>query len=487
MASRPLGLTALLRAEIVIMLVMIAAPLAAASAQSGTTTPTTVKAAHGAVTASSGHRTRACRTAHRAARRTKRLHARLVRHHANRGRLRHVSREHRRAVRRVSRCNAARTASRPVEKKKPAPTPTPTPTPTPAPTATPTPVPTATPTPVPTTTATPTPTPVASTSSASTAARFGFSTGSIQNEDATTLGRDLDVLGSTRTTWVRFDINWAQIQGGGPSSYNWTAIDRVASGIVARGMKPLGVIVFTPSWARPSGTTGHYPPNPAQYAAFAKTAAAHYEALGVHAFEVWNEPNITNFWETPNVAAYTQVLKAAYPAIKSADPSATVITGGTAPAASNGTNIAPVDFLKGIYANGGNGFFDAVGHHPYCWPALPGDAKDWSAWYQMYGTPTSLRSLMVANGDGDKKIWGTEFGAPTDGPTGSFVSEDTQAATLQAAWKLWGSYSWAGPLMWYAGRDLGTSTSTRENFFGLVRNDWSPKPAFTQLTSLTAR
>jgi hypothetical protein len=244
------------------------------------------------------------------------------------------------------------------------------------------------------------------------------------------------------------------------------------------------VIVFTPSWARPAGTTGHHPPDPAQYAAFAKVAVQHYSALGVHAYEVWNEPNITNFWETPDAAAYTRVLRAAYPAIKSADPTATVITGGTAPAATNGTNIAPVDFLERIYANGGKGYFDAVGHHPYCWPALPGDAKDWSAWYQMYGTATSLRSVMVDNGDGAKQIWGTEFGAPTSGPSGSYISEDAQATTLQRAWSLWSSYSWAGPLMWYAGRDLGTSTTTRENFFGLLRYDYSPKPAYSALEQL---
>jgi polysaccharide biosynthesis protein PslG len=40
------------------------------------------------------------------------------------------------------------------------------------------------------------------------------------------------------------------------------------------------------------------------------------------------------------------------------------------------------------------------------------------------------------------------------------------------------SYDWAGPLFWYSGRDLGTSTSSRENFFGLLRNDFSRKPAY---------
>jgi hypothetical protein len=184
---------------------------------------------------------------------------------------------------------------------------------------------------------------------------FGLSTGgTIQNEDATTLGRDLDSMAGTHTHWVRVDINWAQIQNGGPSSYYWGAIDSVVQGATARGLKVLGTIDYTPGWARPSGTSASFGPDPTQYATFAATAAQHYAALGVHAYEIWNEPNLSASWTPkPDVAAYTRVLKAAYPAIKGSDPTATVLTGGTAPAGSDGTQIAPVDFLKGIYANGG--------------------------------------------------------------------------------------------------------------------------------------
>jgi hypothetical protein len=49
---------------------------------------------------------------------------------------------------------------------------------------------------------------------------------------------------------------------------------------------------------------------------------------------------------------------------------------------------------------------------------------------------------------------------------------------LTSAFTQWSSWSWAGPLMWYAGRDHGTTTDTRENFYGLVRHDFSPKPSF---------
>ena len=66
--------------------------------------------------------------------------------------------------------------------------------------------------------------------------------------------------------------------------------------------------------------------------------------------------------------------------------------------------------MQAMYANGAKGYFDALGHHPYCFPAAPGDAQNWSGWYQMYGPSNSLRATMTANGDGGKKIWATEFG-----------------------------------------------------------------------------
>jgi polysaccharide biosynthesis protein PslG len=309
---------------------------------------------------------------------------------------------------------------------------------------------------------------------------FGVAAGgAIHNEDPVTLGRDLSAIQRLHAAWLRVDLNWATIQDHGPASYNWAPIDRVVQGATARGLKVLGTIVFTPGWARPGGTAATYGPDPAQYAAFAATAARHYAALGVHSYEVWNEPNQSGAWAPrPNPAAYTQLLKAAYPAIKGADPKATVLTGGTGPAPNDGTQIAPLDFLNAVYANGGGGFFDAVAHHPYTFPAYPGAAQPWSPWYQMYGTAPSLRSLMIAHGDGAKRIWATEFGAPTNGPGGSYVSEAMQATMVKKAIAAWRRYSWAGPLFFFQGRDLSSDHDSRDNFFGFLRHDFSPKPAF---------
>ena len=239
------------------------------------------------------------------------------------------------------------------------------------------------------------------------------------------------------------------------------------------------MILWTPGWARPAGTQASYGPDPKQYAAFARRVARRYSQRGVRHWEIWNEPNVAAFWTPkPNAAAYAKLLKAAYRAIKDEDPGAVVLTGGTAPAVTDEWNVAPVAWLQRLYRNGAKGHFDALSHHPYCWPAFPGEALGWSAWHQMSGAAESLRSVMKANGNPKKTIWATEFGAPTNGPSGSFVSEQAQAQMIQRAYQVWSAYDWSGPLFVYEARDLGTNTSTRENFFGLVRRDFSLKPAY---------
>ena len=69
------------------------------------------------------------------------------------------------------------------------------------------------------------------------------------------------------------------------------------------------------------------PADPGPFAQFAGAAAARYAPLGVHDWEIWNEPNGAFWLPAPNPAAYVAWLRV-MPAIKAADPEATVISGG---------------------------------------------------------------------------------------------------------------------------------------------------------------
>jgi hypothetical protein len=321
--------------------------------------------------------------------------------------------------------------------------------------------------------------------------RFGFAAGGgIQNLSSTDLARYLDGVKAAHASWIRIDINWSVVQSGGPAYYNWTAFDAVVNAARSRGLNVLGTIIYTPSWARASGTSGVTPPtNLSDYANFAKAAATHFGLLGVHAYEIWNEPNIVQFWAPgPDPARYTQMLKLAYAAVKQADSSATVISAGLSPYGSYGQSDAqhmnPISFLEKMYANGAAGNMDAVGWHPYNYPYGIG-FYNWSAWSQMSQTAPSARSVMSANGDGAKQIWATEFGAPT-GSTSNSMSMTAQAQLVTDSYAALKGWSWAGPAFFYSYRDNGTNLSNVEDNFGVLYNNWSPKPAYTAYQAAAA-
>ena len=315
--------------------------------------------------------------------------------------------------------------------------------------------------------------------------------------------QELDDLVAMGVGWVRYDFGWDQIQAGGSTSYDWVAPDRVVKAVLAHNLKILPLLTYTPAWARPSGCINAFcgPANVADFANFAKVVVARYAPQGVHTWEIWNEPNVMQFWQPkPDPVAYTALLKAAYTAIKTQDQSAVVVSGGLAPAVTTSDkSLSPTDFVTGMYAQGAQSNFDALGFHPYSYPAMPSNTSSWNAWAQMSVTAINIRGIMTANNDAGKQIWMTEFGSPTGGPGAiatqsepnfinmpDHVDEALQAALLGDAGSLLRQYSWAGPLFLYSYKDLGVSPVTNENFFGLLRYDGSQKPVYSVLKQLTA-
>jgi len=322
--------------------------------------------------------------------------------------------------------------------------------------------------------------------------RFGIADGGdLQALGGRERSHYLDAVKGTGAGWIRIGIYWSVVQRRGPRAYDWAPFDRVVKAARRRGLRVLGTMLYAPAWARERGTPSSAPPaDPRAFAAFAGHAARHFCPRGVHAYEIWNEPNIAGFWAGgPDPARYTQLLRASYTAIKRADHSATVVSGGLSPYATYGAadaqSMNPLTFLERMYANGARGSMDAVGWHPYNFPWGLG-YYEWSAWSQMASTSPSARSIMKANGDGKKKIWATEWGAPT-GSSSQSMSEAAQAQLVRDGLTRLKAWSWAGPSFLYNFRDKGTNLSDREQNFGLVRHDWSPKPAYQAYRSVAAR
>ena len=314
---------------------------------------------------------------------------------------------------------------------------------------------------------------------------FGISLPTLITQTPATQAAWLENIKNLGITSVRIGADWAWIQYGGPTAYDWSQLDQEVASIRAAGLSIDIVILGTPPWAAVPSVAGDpmpQPADPATFGAFAATVAARYAPDGVRDFEIWNEPNNAVFWQpAPNPAAYAADLIASYAAIKAVDPEGLVITGGLAPETNDGTDINPITFLQDMYADGAKGAFDAVGDHPYSFPALPNTYEDWSGWSQMSQTPTSIESVLAANDDATKPLWLTEVGAPTGGPDG--VGDAAQAEELTQAIADAKASSFIAALYIYTYEDSGTDPTTDEDWFGLLSATGTPKPSFAAVAA----
>jgi len=297
-------------------------------------------------------------------------------------------------------------------------------------------------------------------------------------------------VAASGASWTTLDIDWNHIQNGGPNSFNWNvATDRAVRAASAQRLQIIGIAGYSPAWARrpdcPAGELHCFPANPADYGRFLGAAAARYGSRSadlrlrgtIEVWSLWNEPNHRPYsMPKPDPDKYAAMVKSAYAAIKAADPDAIVLTGGTAPApdAPDGSDYEQATWLRMLYDRGAGGSFDGVANHPYAYPFSPLTDKEWNAYRQT----EFLHDIMAAHGDGAKKVWGTEMGAPT-GTQAKDLTEAGQAQAVRDYFQGWwnGRFrAFTGPLIWFRLRDEGTNPADQN--FGLLRRDRSEKPSF---------
>ncbi len=287
----------------------------------------------------------------------------------------------------------------------------------------------------------------------------------------------LDQLAAAGLEWVRIDIGWSGYEPEAPGTidpYYQGRVDAAVDEARARGLKVLLTAWLTPAWANGGIGERHPPTDPADYARFLTWAADHYRGR-VEAWEIWNEPNLTEFWQG-SVEEYASLLRAAYPAVKAGDPDAEVVLGGPA--------YNDTDFLGALYDLGVQGSFDVMATHPYqgfadAPPETPDDGTR--------GTLThigAVRDLMEAHGDGDLPIWFTEFGwsaHPTEpgAPNWQWGVTEVQQGEYLVRTLRWVAVHapYVTTVFWYNERAQDTGHAHLDGF-GLLTKDLEPRPAY---------
>ena len=201
----------------------------------------------------------------------------------------------------------------------------------------------------------------------------------------------------------------------------------------------------------------------------------------VRYWEIWNEPDHPNYWQPQDgLAAYAALLTKATAAVKEEDPSALTLLGGLS------QNIP--SHLQTIYERAGKNSFDVVNMHPFANPLNDGALEFVESTYR-----ESL-TVMRRFDDGDKPIWLTEIGCP--GLRGGNVApwwlganptEEQQAQWLKAVFAHVPSWPNIERVFWAFFRDTPGHFKDGVDYFGLVREDFSLKPAYRALQRASSK
>ncbi len=336
--------------------------------------------------------------------------------------------------------------------------------------------------------------------SSSSGFRYGFQV-QLTQLPAPVQGQIIGLVKNAGFGWVKQQVRWVDVEPN-PGSFQWGNLDAVVGAANAGGTPILLSMVQAPPWAAVSG--GNYPRNPSDFAAFMSAVASRYKGR-VAAYELWNEENFAREVGAGNInpGNYVELLKAAYPAVKAADPAALVVSGAPTPTGVNDPNIAERDitYLQQMYAYQGGvvkQFFDILGAHnePYANPpdqtvanhTNPSYANDPSFFFRQV---EDYRNLMVSQGDGNKQIWETEIGydanplAPA-GYNGWTVSDQQQATYLVALFQYARSnYPWLGAIFVWNLNFQAVVPQTDEKWgFGVLNPDYTARPAYNALAAM---
>ncbi len=291
---------------------------------------------------------------------------------------------------------------------------------------------------------------------------------------------------------VRVTLDWTPGESF-PSGTERTELQRAANA----GRSIRVVLAVT----GPATTTPQDDASRAGYCGFIGNVLRRYP--WIHDVAIWTEPNSPAFWQPHKnaAAAYEALLASCWDALHAAEPGANVIA-TSAPHSSPGRWY---EDLGHAYRSSGRTLpvFDTVGHNAYPETSAEPPAARHGKHSKSIDEGDLSRLLAAIGkgfrgtaqplpGQGGVTVWYLEDGFQTTPGRAVYsgtetekrpVSEDQQAAQLTAAVQLAYCQPAVGAFFNFELRDDASLDGWQS---GLVRPDWSPKPAFTAYAQAVA-
>lgn len=304
----------------------------------------------------------------------------------------------------------------------------------------------------------------------------------------------IDLVVDAGVHWIRVDNNW--LDQTNPCSNNITffaPLDNAVSYAVSRGLKVYMTLAYTPPCASTANSDGassrNDVPVASLYGNYVRQAVAHYRAMGVTHFGLWNEANLEHFFEGSAGQYVSNVVAPGLAAVAQGCSDA-----GFSDCKSLGPDLAHVgdydDYLEATLnaMNGAGLSFDILAHHIYNdFDLQPWDGDSFLNALEMRRFSFTRRSLMdvltdtglASGGVPNIEIWITETGYRAQPATDSGEMQHQSDYYMRAIDVQLGR-AWYTNSFFYEIRD----SFDEIDGFGITRADgagYMLKPAYTAL------
>ena len=293
----------------------------------------------------------------------------------------------------------------------------------------------------------------------------------------------LDIAHDAKVKWVRVDMNWLDAEPAS-GSYNWTLFDTQVANAAARGLSVLAVLAYTPAWASAGDTKSDGPnndvPMAGAYASFVSAAVTHFAGKITH-YELWNEPNLAQFWEGTPQQYIDLILKPGADALKGA--CATCVVVGPALAT---VGMEYANWMEAVFSQAKDKL-DIVSGHDYAGFGTGVTADNFFQKLEMhrlitaggvtlYEGPLSFKEEMDKHGL-TQPFWMTETGL--EAPYGDAAKMDAQKVNYQNVLAAMATRGWWTNTIFYEAFDESGSGYTWGVALhdAMAANGYDAKPA----------
>lgn len=217
------------------------------------------------------------------------------------------------------------------------------------------------------------------------------------------------------------NVTWADLEPA-PGRWNWSHLDRIVANAKGAGVDLLLPLQATPAWAASNpASAGAYgkgantaPAHMSDWVAYVHAVATRYKGA-IAAYEVWNEPNLTRFFNgSPRQMA--ALTRNAAQAIRQVDPAAKIVCSGI-------TGNYGLSWFKDYLAAGADKYCDVIAYHFYVQHGAP---------EKMAPLIADVKKALANAGIRERALWNTETGWVIDTGGAARGAADGVPATWKA-------------------------------------------------------